>query len=333
MSDTEVARVAAARGGNQQEFRALTDPHRRELTVHCYRMLGSIEDAEDALQDTLLRAWKGLDTFDGRAPFRAWLYRIATNASLDLYEKRKRRTLPVESHPAARPGEMPAPPVEEVEWVTPFPDADLVEATLGNEAIHSARESITLAFVVALQHLPARQRAVLLLRDVMGMSAAEVAELLDGTVAAVNSALQRARATLEEKRGPLPAIPDEKEQRALLARYVKAWERGDVDGLVALFSESATFAMPPSPTWYLGHAGITDLLRNVVFTQPGAHAKQVPFDANGQPAFGSYVPRPDGGYALLGIHLVTIDRDRIASAISFLDPALVARFGLPATLP
>ncbi len=252
-----------ARSGEEAAFERLLSPHRRELHAHCYRMLGSVHDAEDALQDTLLRAWRGLSRFEGRSSLRTWLYTIATNTCLAQIARRPKRVLPIDYGPATDPHIAPGEPIVESVWIEPYPDEILgVEDGLADPAArYERRESLELAFVAALQHLPATQRAVLVLREVLGFSAKEAAESLDTTVAAVNSALQRARAAVGER------VPEESQQatlralgddslRELVDRYVDAWERNDVQAFAAMLTEDATFAMPPLASWYEGREGI-----------------------------------------------------------------------------
>ena len=300
--------LEAARGGDEAAFRHLIDPFHGELHRHCYRMLGSVQDAEDALQETLLRAWRGLPAFEGRSSLRSWLHRIATNACLRLIERRPRRTLPME-HGTPNPDGDPSAHDTERLWIEPYP---------GPEADYEQRESVELAFIVALQHLPARQRAVLLLSDVLGFSPAEVAEALDATPTSVYSALQRARGATGERlpdrsqQATLRALGDER-VRAVVERYVRAWDRGDAGAIVALLSEEAVFAMPPRPGWYRGRAAI----RAFVERYPLAHARSwrmVPARVNGQLAF--EVGR-DG--APHGVHVLTLDPDaRIREVTAFL---------------
>ncbi len=270
------------------DFGTLIAPHRRVLLAHCYRMLGSLTEAEDAFQDALVRAWQTHPQFEGRAAIRTWLYRIATNACLTLLEKRPRRSIPEFIAPAVRDDEGVARALEESHWIEPYPDA-MVEMP-DVEAVANQRESVALAFVVALQHLPPRQRAVLLLRDVVGYEAAEVADMIKASLAAVNSALGRARATLAAARQPNwssgPAALDAG-QKALLKRYVEAWQARDVDSLVALLAEEASFSMPPVPAWYQGRPAITGVLRGRVFAQE-RRFRLHPTVANGQPAFAVY---------------------------------------------
>ena len=244
--------LEAARGGDEDAYGRLVEPHRGELHAHCYRMLGSVHDAEDALQEALLRAWRGLPRFEGRSSLRSWLYTIATNTCLNAIEKRPKRVLPVDYGPAADPHDGPGEPLVESVWVEPYPDETLglEDGFAAPEARYEQRESVELAFVAALQHLPANQRAVLILREVLGFSAREVAESLETTTASVNSALQRARAAVDERlpeqsqQATLRALGDER-LREIVDGYVDAWERGDVDAVVAMLAEDATFAMPP----------------------------------------------------------------------------------------
>jgi RNA polymerase sigma-70 factor, ECF subfamily len=307
------------------DFDELMRAHRRELLVHCYRMLGSWTDAEDCVQEVALRAWRGLGRFEGRASARAWLYRIATNASLTARRRRARRSLPETEVPPAAAGSMPAPPIEETRWVEPMP--------VPAEAVASAREAVSLAFLVALQRLAPRQRAALLLRDVVGYETSEVADILGTTTVAVHSALARARARMEGIRPDEgPARPDRRE-RDLLDRYVEAWEAGDVKALVSLFSRDAVVAMPPFATWYRGRAAIARWLEGVL--HDGRAFRFFPTRANGPHAFAVYKSgRPclpgEAAHASFGphcIHLVWLDRGRVARVVSFLSRRLVQSFG------
>src|SRR5919205_2743146 len=261
------ALLDAARGGDHDAYRALVEPHRAELHAHCYRMLGSVHDAEDALQETLLRAWRGLPGFEGRSSLRSWLYTIATNTCLNVIARRPKRVLPVDYGPAADPHGGPGEPLLESVWVEPYPDEQMGvrDGFAGPEARYELRESVELAFVAALQHLPPNQRAVLILREVLGFSARETAESLDTTVASVNSALQRARKTVEER------LPDQSQQATLRAlgdeglrevvdAYVDAWQRGDVEAVVEMLTEDASFAMPPLKTWFGGRGAVSVFL-------------------------------------------------------------------------
>jgi RNA polymerase sigma-70 factor (ECF subfamily) len=300
-------------------FEALFDRHRRELHVHAYRMLGSIHDAEDAVQEAFLRAWRGIGTFEGRSSIRRWLYRIATTACLDELERRPRRVLPNAIASPADPTQPPAPPAE-LPWLTPYPDALLPEdAVIG-------KESIRLAFVAAMQQLPPRQRAALILRDVLSWSAKETASALGTTVAATNSILQRARATMSEQH--LPNDETSVEERALVERYVDAWERADVPALVALLSEDARMTMPPTPSWYDGRSSIGTYLAEFVFSDRGpGPLRLVTTRANMQPALAVYqvedgVPRP------FALKVLAVRGGAIAEITGFVDPSLFPIFGL-----
>lgn len=336
VADGERALWAAARAGDREAFALATGRYRRELQVHCYRMVGSLEEAEDLVQETLLRAWRRRETYQGRSTVRAWLYGIATNACLDALDKRSRRLLPTEIVPPADPL-APLPPAGDVVWLEPYPDSlldELADDAAGPEEVAVAQETIELAFLVAIQHLPPRQRAVLILRDLLGWSASESARVLEMTVVAANSALQRARETLarrlpgERLDWGRPRQPDPGEQ-VLLRRYVEAWERADVDGLVALLAEDARFAMPPMEAWYHGRAAIGTFLARVPLSPGSPRHLRVATRANGQPAFGVFLegergapPRP------IGIEVLRIERGLIAEVDVFLQAELVARFAI-----
>jgi RNA polymerase sigma-70 factor, ECF subfamily len=335
----EAALLASAKGGDRRAFQQLTEPHRRELLVHCYRMLGSFHDAEDLVQETLLRAWRGLKGFDGRASTRYWLYRIATNACLNALATRASagRVLPETESPATE--QMPdREPASDIAWLVPCPDSALeqiADDAPGPDARYEMREAVQLAFIAAIQLLPPRQRATLLLTDVLGWSAAESARLLDSSVAAVNSALQRARTTLEERlagRPPRVAEAASEEQRALLERYVRAWESTDVDGFTALLKEDAVMSMPPWRQWYRGRAAIAAFLAHT--GRPGGHApfRLVPTAANRQPAFAFYSRWQSPEWRFHSIQLLTLHGDTIAAMTSFVMPPLASVFGLPAVL-
>jgi RNA polymerase sigma-70 factor, ECF subfamily len=286
--------VRAARDGDEHAYARLVEAYRPELHAHCYRMLGSVHDAEDALQETLLRAWRGLKRFEGRSSLRSWLYTIATNTSLNLIARRPKRVLPVDYGPPTDPHDGPGEPLVESVWVEPYPDEriGLEDGYAAPDARYELRESVELAFIVALQHLPANQRAVLILREVLGFSAREVADTLQTTVASVNSALQRARKTVDER------LPDrtqqatarelgEDEVRRIVARYVDAWERDDVETVVSILAEDATFAMPPLASWFSGREGLRIFLAG--WPLSGAWRwRHVLTRANGQPALGFY---------------------------------------------
>jgi RNA polymerase sigma-70 factor, ECF subfamily len=319
------ALLEAARGGDDESFRRLVEPHRGELHAHCYRMLGSVHDAEDALQDTLLRAWRGLARFEGRSSLRSWLYRIATNVCLDRVSHRSRRVLPLAYGPAADPGDGPGDPVIESVWVEPYPDQrlGLPDGYASPEARYEQRESVELAFIVALQMLPGTQRAALILRDVLGFSAQEAAEMLDTTVASANGALRRARKTVartvpaESQQANLRALGDGG-LREVVERYIDAWERGDVDAILALLAEDATFTMPPLPTWYRGRAAIAVFLSRFALDD---RWRLLATRANGQLAFGCYAWDPETeSYMPLSLDVLTLDGPIATDVTSFVAP-------------
>jgi RNA polymerase sigma-70 factor (ECF subfamily) len=347
-TDRERELVKAAAAGDEGAYRRLVEPLRAELHAHCYRMLGSVHDAEDALQDALLKAWRGLRGFQGRSSPRAWLYRIATNACLDAIARRPRRVLPPERGPAAAAGEGPGAPLAESVWVEPYPDEliGVEDGPAAPEARYERRESVELAFIAALQHLPARQRAALILRDVLGFSARETAESLDTTVASANSALQRARKAAGER---LPAESQQATLRALgeerLAEivdgYVEAWERGDVEAIVAMLAEDAVVAMPPMPTWYAGREAIAGFLRMAFagpwtgtrFEEGRRRVRLVRGRASGQLALGAYGwDERRGAYRPYALQVLTLRGDRIADITGFVTPETLPAVGLPAEL-
>jgi RNA polymerase sigma-70 factor, ECF subfamily len=300
--------LAAAQAGDERAFRRLIEPYRHALQVHCYRMLGSTQDAEDLVQETLLRAWRALERFEPRAQFQTWLYRIATNACLDELERRPRRP----------------------ELIDPFPDRPVGEAeapAYDPAARYAIREGMELALVRAIQQLPGRQRPVLIFRDVLGWTAPEVAELLETTVASVNSALQRARATVEEHLPEPAPTALEPEERQLLGRYVDAFDRDDVDGLVALLREDAVLRMPPQPS-VIGAAAIVRFFRE----EPGrgdlSRMRLTPTRANGRPAVVAQRRTPDGGLVPHGVLVLEISDGAVSGIDAFIDPLLVARFGV-----
>ena len=319
--------------GSQQAFELLTEPHRRELQVHCYRMLGSILDAEDMVQETLVRAWEKLHTFEGRAPLRAWLYRIATNVSLDELAKRTKRSLPQELYPAADPMTPLSPAIMDPIWIEPFPDAWLEPTGTDPAVRYDQRESVTLAFMVALHSLPPRQGAILLLRDVLGLRSKEVADLLDLSTSAIESALYRARNTLSKKySAPTPvALVSDPVAKDLLDRYVNAWEAADIEGLIALMRDDATFPMPPSPTWVRGRDQIRSFVaENILDGDARGRWRLLPTRANGQPAFAWYRRNPDGSaFASFAIQVVSVEAGLVADATTFVFPQLFATFELP----
>jgi RNA polymerase sigma-70 factor (ECF subfamily) len=312
----EVTLLDAARGGDEAAFGRLVEPHRAELHAHCYRMLGSLHDAEDALQEALLGAWRGLPRFEGRSSLRSWLYTVATNACLKLAERRPKLVLPVDYDTAADPHGEPL-------WIEPYPDAGLA---------YEQRESVELAFIAALQFLPARQRAVLILSDVLGFSGAEVAEALETTPASVYSALQRAHKTVAER------LPRQSQQATLRelgdarlselgGAYVAGWERGDVDAVAALLTDDVTLAMPPHPQWFGGREAVSGFLRGTPLAE-GTRWRALAAAANGQPSLAFYVWK-DGAFTAHGLNVLTVRDERIAEMMTFLEPSLFARFGLP----
>jgi RNA polymerase sigma-70 factor (TIGR02960 family) len=328
--------LGRARAGDEDAFRELIAPYRRELQLHCYRILGSLQDAEDAVQETLLAAWRGLEGFEGRASLRAWLYRIATNRCLNTLRGRSRRPQEVPSMSG------PPEPTRRVEpiWLEPYPDVlleGLADTAPGPEARYETREAVGLAFVAALQHLPPRQRAALVLRDVLGFHTAEVAEMLGSSAASVKGALQRARATLDERlspggreRAPLPRSASERE---LVGRFAAAVERGDTEGVVALLTDDARLTMPPQPLEYQGRAAIAAFLRYRAELR-GTPLRVLPTRANGQPAFGCYLPDPHAAIArAYGLIVLTLEGDAVAAITWFADTGVFRHFGLPRTLP
>ena len=308
------------------------EAHRQELTAYCYRMLGSAFEAEDAVQDTFVRAWRGYGRFEGRSALRSWLYRIATNVCLDMLSGRERRARPMDLGPAMTADTPLGATLPEVTWIQPIPDGRVLPTGGDPAAVAELRESIRLAFVATLQRLPARQRAVLILREVLQWQATEVAELLDTSVASVNSALQRARATLSRDgaNGHAPR-PMGDEQRALLARYVDAFERYDMDSLTSLLQEDATWNMPPYELWLQTHI---DIRRWCLGPGIGCRGSRlVPTVANGSPAFGQYKPSPDGGLEPWSLQVLELSAGGISGITFFLDTAtLFPMFGLPPRL-
>jgi RNA polymerase sigma-70 factor, ECF subfamily len=326
----------AARAGNEHAFARLVESHRAELHAHCYRMLGSLHDAEDALQDALLRAWRGLDAFGGRSSLGTWLYRIATNVCLDLIARRPKRMLPIDyGPPAAESGELGPQPVESI-WIEPYPDdaLGLQHAQGAPDVRYEQREAVELAFIAALQHLPATQRAVLILRDVIGFSAQEVSKSLDTSVASVNSALQRARKTVDRR------LPERSQQetlrslgdarvRELVDTYVDAWARGDMEAVASLLAEDAVFSMPPWAAWWRGRETIAG------FTQEAcAESRMVVTHASGQPAVAGYsLDGETGRFVASAIDVLTFEGTLIKDITAFVLPELFPRFGLPTELP
>ena len=309
------------------------EQHRAELTAYAYRMLGSAFEAEDAVQETLLRAWRSFDRFEGRAALRSWLYRIATNVCLDMLSGRERRARPMDLGPARTADSPLGEPLPEVTWLQPIPDGRVLPADGDPAEVTEQRESIRLAFVAALQHLPPRQRAVLILREVLRWQAAEVAELLDTTVQSVNSALQRARATIAAGKvtADAPSRPLDEEQQALLARYVDAFESYDMESLTSLLLEDATWSMPPYELWLQTHDDIRKWCLGPGIGCRGS--RLIPTVANGSPAFGQYKPSDSGGYEPWSLQVLELSAGRISGISFFLDTAsLFPLFGLPPRL-
>jgi RNA polymerase sigma-70 factor (TIGR02960 family) len=327
--------LTRATEGDEDAFRELVDPHRRELQVHCYRLLGSTQDAEDVLQDTLLAAWHGLGRFEERASLRSWLYRIATNRCLNTLRDAARRPPRLDLPFATAPTR-----VGEPAWLAPYPDALLegvIDAAPGPDARYETKETVELAFIAALQHLPPRQRAALVFRDVLGFRAGEVAEMLDSSVDAVKSALKRARATLAQAHPPTdrdrPPLPDSPGERDLVRRFADAFEADDIPGVVALLTDDAWLTMPPAMLEYQGPVAIAAFLREVAAWRRGQRYRLVPTRANTQPAFGCYRTDPDAPIAhATGLVVLTLAGERIAAITQFLDPGILSRFGLPLTL-
>jgi RNA polymerase sigma-70 factor (TIGR02960 family) len=326
--------LTRARAGDEDAFRELTDPYQRELRVHIYRIVGSLQDAEDLLQETLLAAWRGLGQFEARASFRAWLYRIATNRSLDALRASRRRPDQGRTPPLPEPTRF-----DEPAWLEPYPDVLLErvpDAAPGPEARYETREAIALAFVVGLQHLPAQQRAALVLRDVLGYRAAEVAEMLETSPAAVNSLLRRAREAFESR---LPAagrerapLPDSRLERDVVGRFAETVENGDLDGLVALLTADAWLTMPPLPHAYQGRAAIGAFLRGAN-ERRGAPLRMVPTRANTQPAFACYVRAGESGVArAYAVFVLTLEGDAVSAVTWFGGGDVFPQFGLPQTM-
>lgn len=320
--------LRSAKQGDEQAFASLIEPYRRELHAHCYRMLGSAYDADDAFQDASLRAWKALARFEGRSSLRSWLYTIATNTCLTQIQRRPKRVLPVDYGPATDPIAGPGEPLTETVWIEPYPDTELVDGKAGPDARYEQRESVELAFIAALQHLPATQRAVLILREVLGFSAKEVARSLDTTVASVNSALQRARASIEERVG------DRSQQRTLQAldgdldevvrAYVDAWERNDVDAVVSMLTEDAAISMPPLASWF----GPRDVLETFLRHHPMTgriHWLGRPTSANGQPAIGFYAFNEQTRvFEAFALNVLTFRGDKVCDVVAFAVKAIDA---------
>jgi RNA polymerase sigma-70 factor, ECF subfamily len=330
--------LEAARGGDENAFSGIVEAHRTELHAHCYRMLGSVHDAEDALQEALLRAWRGFPGFAGRSSLRSWLYKIATNACLDAIARRPKRVLPMDYGPATSPQVDPGEPLVESVWVEPYPDETLglEDGYAAPDARYEQREAVELAFVAAMQHLPATQRAVLILREVLGFSAREVAESLETTVASVNSALQRARKTVDDRlpeqsqQETLRAVGDDR-IRDLVEAYVDAWARGDVEAVRSLLAEDAVFSMPPWASWWRGRETIAGFAQAAA--EFCAKSRAVPTRANGQPAVAYYhLDAETGRYLPAAIDVVTLEGALIKEITAFVTPEVFPRFGLPPEL-
>ena len=320
----EAALLDTARTGDEDAFARLLEPYRGQLHAHCYRMLGSVHDAEDALQEVWLRAWRALDRFEGRSSLKSWLYTIATNTCLNQIERRPKRVLPIDYAPAADPHGGPGAPVVESVWVEPYPDEliGVEDALAGPEARYEQRESVELAFVAALQLLPANQRAVLILREVLGFSAQEVGEALDTSVASVNSALQRARKTVEERapeqtqQATLRELGDDR-VRELVDRYMEAWERTDVDTVMEMLAEDASFAMPPLASWFSGEESIRIFLEGWPLSGTWRW-RPLQAQANGQPALAFYIwDENEEAYMPFALNVLTFRGERISDVTAF----------------
>jgi RNA polymerase sigma-70 factor, ECF subfamily len=334
----ERALLTAAREGDEDAFARIVSAHRRELHAHCYRMLASLHDAEDAFQETLLRAWRGLPKFAGRSSLRTWLFSIATNVCLNAIAKRPKRVLPIDYGPQSAPDQEPGPPLVESVWIEPYPDETIGvdDGYAAPEARYEEREAVELAFIAALQHLPARQRAVLILREVLGFSAREVAETLSTTVASVNSALQRARKSAEDR---LPAQSQQEtlrtlgddEVRNLVEAYVEAWRLGDVVALRELLADDAEFSMPPWSAWWRGRETIAAFAEQAV-TQC-AVARTLPIMASGQPAIAYYSQVENSNrFEATALDVLTLEDGRIKAITAFIRPDIFELFGLPSEL-
>ena len=335
MAATGPADARSARAGDEEAFRELTEPYRRELQLHCYRILGSVQDAEDMVQETLLAAWRSLETFEGRASVRSWLYRIATNRCLNALRARSRRPKEV---PAMGDSPEPTRRIQPV-WLEPYPDVlleGIADRSPGPAARYEARESIELSFIVALQRLPPRQRAVLVLRDVLGFRTAEAAEMLETGEASVKGALQRARATLGSQ---LPAAdrehapgPNSAREREIMGRFADAVESGDIDGMVSLLTDDALLTMPPQPLEYQGHHAIGAFLRQREEVR-GRPLRVVATRANTQPAFGCYLPDAQAAIArAYALFVLTLEGEQVSAITWFGDTGVFRHFGLPRTL-
>ena len=334
----EQAELARARGGDDAAFTRLVAPLRRELHAHCYRMLGSVHDADDALQEALLRAWRGLARFEGRSALRTWLYTVATRACLDVLATRGKRALPADLGPSSERAVLDEMPRTDVAWLGPYPDSGLADGRAGPEVRYEQREAVELAFVAALHHLPGNQRAALLLFDVLGYSAAEIATIMGTSTTSVNSALARARRIIADKvpartqQQTLRAIDDAR-VRELATGFATALERGDADALIALLTEDVTWSMPPLAHWYHGIAAVTDFAVRVPITRCPSWRHQLT-SANGQPAVAFYLgPDAASPHGAFSIAVLTLRDSRIAEITSFLGADHFRSFSLPASLP
>ena len=334
----ERALLTAAQAGDEGAFERLIEPYRGELQAHCYRMLGSLHDAEDAMQEALLRAWRGIGRFEGRSSLRSWLYTIATNSSLRVIERRPKRVLPIEFGPPADPHEDTGKPLVESTWIEPFPDDRLADdGSESPEAKYEQRESVELAFTAAMQHLPGLQRAALIMSDVLGFKPSEIAEALEATPASIYSALQRARKATEER---LPAQSQletrdsagDERIREIVDHFMEAWENADVERIRGLLTDDCVLAMPPYAEWFSGRDAVLEFLPRGPL-KPKNRWKLLPTRANGQPAFGCYYTEDDGALRAEGIVVLTFDGQGAISEIdSFRDPQLFPKFGLPLTM-
>ncbi|MER7457428.1 sigma-70 family RNA polymerase sigma factor [Micromonospora sp. NPDC126480] len=336
MEEAAADLIRRAQAGDGDAFRELTEPYRRELQVHCYRMLGSFQDAEDTLQEALLAAWRGLGGFEGRASLRTWLYRITTNRCLNARRSASRRPAKQWDVPDVEPPEPTR--IGEVVWLEPFPDALLegaIDAPLGPAARYEQTEAISLAFVTALQILPPRQLAVLILRDVLGYQANEVAGMLGSSVESVKSALKRARAGLQHRRPTTDdrersPVPDSAAEDAIVAKFLRAWESADLDALVALLTDDVFISMPPMPFEYEGRDVVARFCASIFHA--GRRFDLVPTRANGQPAFGAYLRSPNGISHGTGLYVLTLTGARICAMTRF-ENTVLPSFGLPRSLP
>lgn len=332
------ADLARARDGDEDAFTRLVGPLRGELHAHCYRMLGSSHDADDAVQDALLRAWKGIPGFEGRSTLRSWLYTVATRVCLDLVTARGRRAMPVDLGPASHRAVIDDAPRSEIAWLGPYPDPGLRSGLAEPDARYEQREAVELAFVAACQHLPGNQRAALLLFDVLGFSAAEIAEMMKASTASVNSALARARKVIAARVPPRTQQQtlrdiDDVRVREIVAGYSAALEHGDADALVALLTEDVTWTMPPLPHWYYGIEAVTDFVVQVPMNRCGSW-RHLPANANGQPAVACYLRRDGiGTYRAWSVNVLTLRGTRIAEVTSFIGAEHFTLLGLPASLP